>query len=216
MLTQSSVPMKDNLSKLLSTVGDMALKRRAIRILEELELFDQEEILEIGCGNGYYLSLLNRMGKNKLTGVDTDKVALNNGRRYINNTKVKLINAPAENLPFKDKEFDKTICIEVLEYLSNPEKTLKELVRVSKNEVIISCANFNWYRINSFLSKEMREQYKEQIESNGNFINSGFFKKLAGKNNLKLKIIYISNRFEFVRNLFGNFFASEVIGIFSP
>jgi len=62
----------------------------------------------------------------------------------------------------------------------------------------------------------MREQYKEQIESNGNFINSGFFKKLAGKNNLKLKIIYISNRFEFVRNLFGNFFASEVIGIFSP
>lgn len=100
--------------------------------------------------------------------------------------------------------------------MSNPEKAFKELFRVTKKEVIISSANFNWYKINSYFSKNMRKQYKGQLSMNKNFINSKFLKNIAKKNSLNLKIIYISNKFESIRNLFGNWLASEVVGVYRP
>ena len=61
----------------------------------------------------------------------------------------------------------------------------------------------------------MRKQYKKQLSINENFINLKFFKKLAKKNHLKLKAFYVSNKAEKVRNAFGNFLASEIVGVFS-
>src|SRR5574344_57120 len=43
-----------------------------------------------------------------------------------------IIHGDAENLPFKDKEFDYVICNQVLEHSENPLKFLSEIARVSK------------------------------------------------------------------------------------
>lgn len=109
----------------------MALKRRAKRIVQELELKPREKILEIGCGNGYYLNLLNRLELNlNLTGIDNDRHALNDAQKFISDKKVKLILGDASNLPFKNNSFDKVIISEVIEHVQKEDQVLSEIHRV--------------------------------------------------------------------------------------
>lgn len=147
MLRTSSGLTQDKINKLLGSVGDMALKRRARRILEEFGLKDKDEILEVGCGNGYYLSLLNRLKKSvKLTGIDNDTSALRDAKIFINDKRVKIILSSAEALPFKNNSFDKVIMSEVIEHVNNEKKTLQEIYRVLRKDgtLVLTTCNINY------------------------------------------------------------------------
>lgn len=144
MQKQSSEHINSNLDFSLRTVGDMALKRRARRIIEALELKAGDRILEIGCGNGYYLSLLNRLGlRLNLVGIDNDQMALDDAKKFIGDDRVKLINADATKLPFTNNTFDKVVMSEVLEHVQNEKKTLNEAYRVLKPEGIFALTTCN-------------------------------------------------------------------------
>lgn len=123
------------LVSLLANTGDMALKRRARRIIEEINPREGDKILEVGCGDGFYLHLLSNLGiKNlKLVGVDVDKNALKSARKNLKGKKVTLKHGDVmEKLPFKDNSFDKIIMSEVAEHLPDDVKGLKEVYRVIK------------------------------------------------------------------------------------
>lgn len=144
MLKQSSKRIKGKLTELLATVGDMALKRRAGRIIEELELKKGEKILEVGCGNGYYLNLLNRLNLElELIGVDNDPQALRDAKKYISDEKVKLILDNAQNLPLRSNNFDKIILSEVIEHVEDEQKILSEIYRVLKPEGVLVLTTCN-------------------------------------------------------------------------
>lgn len=167
MSTKLSKAIQNKLEKTLLNVGDMALKRRAKRIIEELELRDGDKILEVGCGNGYYLSLLNRLGLNiSLTGIDNDKLALFDAKRFIGDEKVILIFADATRLPFKDSSFNKIICSEVIEHIRDDKKVLQEIHRVLKKEgiMVLSTCNINypffWDPINWLLQHTFKTHIK--------------------------------------------------------
>lgn len=133
MQTQLSKHINRNLDNSLRNVGDMALKRRARKIVEGLDLKDGDKVLEVGCGNGYYLSLLNRLGiKLSLTGVDVDKLALKDAKKFINDSKVKVVFADASKIPFPSNSFDKIVMSEVIEHVNDEKKVLKEVHRVLK------------------------------------------------------------------------------------
>lgn len=147
MSKKLSERIKNRLNFSLKTVGDMALKRRAKRIIEELEICEGDKVLEIGCGNGYYLSLLNRLGlKISLAGIDNDKAALFDAQRFIGDKKVNLILADATKLPFKDNSFNKAICSEVVEHVKDDKKVLREIHRVLKKRgiMVLSTCNINY------------------------------------------------------------------------
>lgn len=144
MSKQSSEHIKSKLERALKTVGDMALKRRARRIVEELELEDGDRVLEVGCGNGYYLSLLNRLGmKFELVGIDNDRSALSDAKINLGNKKVKLVFGKAEVLPFDNENFDKVILSEVIEHVQDEQQTLKEIYRVLKKEGVFTLTTCN-------------------------------------------------------------------------
>lgn len=144
MSKQLSKHIKTNLDKALAKVGDMALKHRAKRIILGLNLQDGDVILEIGCGNGYYLSLLNRLGMNfKLTGLDNDKYSLAEAVKFMGNKKVRLIYGFAEKLPFKNKSFDKIVMSEVIEHVRDEKLALKEAFRVLKDGGILTLTTCN-------------------------------------------------------------------------
>ena len=167
MSKKSSERIRNRLNFSLRTVGDMALKRRAKRIVEALELREGDKILEVGCGNGYYLSLLNRLGlKISLTGIDNDKAALFDAQRFIGDEKVNLIFADATSFPFKNNSFNKIICSEVIEHVKDDKKVLQEMHRVLKSGgiMVLSTCDINypffWDPINWLLQHRFRTHIK--------------------------------------------------------
>ncbi len=130
------------LNILLQNVGDMALKRRARRIIEEINPQKGDRILEVGCGDGFYLHLITNLGVKeiKLTGIDIDQNALNAAKRNLRGKGVKLIKANLmEKLPFEGNSFNKIIMSEVCEHLPDDIKGLKEVKRVlNKGGILVA------------------------------------------------------------------------------
>lgn len=83
------------------------------------------KMLDVGCGD----AIMRGLHHGSYTGVD------------VSGTPDLVINLENENFPFEPNHFDTTICLEVLEHLDNPHDVLSELVRVSKDYVIISLPN---------------------------------------------------------------------------
>lgn len=134
MSKPSSIHTKEKIEKLLANTGDMALKRRARRIIEELDPQDGDRILDVGCGDGYYPYLLSNLGINlRLTGTDFDSNALASARKNLKDKRIPLVQADLmKGLPFEDSSFDKVVMSEVCEHLSDDIKGLKEVRRVLK------------------------------------------------------------------------------------
>jgi ubiquinone/menaquinone biosynthesis C-methylase UbiE len=149
----------DKLTRLLENTGDMALKRRARRIMEEINPQDGDNILEVGCGDGFYLYLLSNLGiKLKLTGVDINPKALESAKRNLKGKKIFLGQADLmKKLPFKKELFDKVIMSEVAEHLPDDVQGLKEVGRVLKKGglLVLTVPNHNypffWDPVNWFL-----------------------------------------------------------------
>lgn len=102
------------------------------------------KILEVGCSSGHLLRTLAAIGLDvEYTGVDIDQYAIEKGTRFLEKNsitgikKARLMVSGAENLPFQDEEFDVAISLNVLEHLKEPRKAISELLRCSKQLVII-------------------------------------------------------------------------------
>lgn len=122
------------LNNLLLNVGDMSLKRRAKKIIERLDLKEGDKIIDIGCGDGFYLYLLSKLSvKISLVGFDYDQIVLTNARKNLGSKKIKLIRGSATDMPFKDGEFSKIIMTEVLEHIEDHKKALNEVFRILKS-----------------------------------------------------------------------------------
>lgn len=126
-------PSRDLLNKLLGNVGDMSLKRRASKILEGLDLKAGDKILDVGCGDGFYLYILNSLPmKFKLIGFDHDEIVLRNARKNVISKSIKLIKGDIIKMPFKENYYKKVIMTEVLEHVEDDKKALLEVYRILK------------------------------------------------------------------------------------
>ena len=128
------------LELLLANTGDMALKRRAKRIIVELTPKSGQKIIDIGCGDGYYLHILSHLNipKLNLSGIDYDINGLNKTKRNLNNSKIKIYAGDLmKKLPFENNSFDKAVMSEVAEHLPNDIKGLKEVYRILKPGAIL-------------------------------------------------------------------------------
>lgn len=93
-------------------------------------------VLDVGCGRGDLRDYLTKVDINSYLGLDTNGAVSLYGSIYA--------------LPFKENSFDTIVMSEVLEHLEHPADALRELVRVSRDRVIITVPN-PW-NINQILS----------------------------------------------------------------
>jgi len=92
------------------------------------------KILDIGCNVGSLLENLRLEGYNNISGADTNKNALTNGRIIYPALKDKLFLSKNSKLPFKENTFDVILMFDLIEHLKNPDKYLSSQVfRVLKN-----------------------------------------------------------------------------------
>lgn len=108
-------------------------------ILEVLKPQKNENILDIGCGMGNSLLILNKLGV-AATGVDASPYMIGLAKNRLGN-KCELKTGQAEDLPFSDNEFDFALLINTLEYLDDPLAALKEAGRVARRKVLICTIN---------------------------------------------------------------------------
>lgn len=135
------------LDKLLSNVGDMSLKRRAKKIIKGLDLKKGDKIIDVGCGDGFYLYILSHLPiKTNLLGYDYDKIVLANAKKNLGPKKIRLVNGSATKIPFKNDSFDKAIMTEVLEHIDDDKKALFEVNRILKpgGTLLLTVPNFNF------------------------------------------------------------------------
>lgn len=113
-------------TKLISMYDDRA-NQIAPRILPFIS--SKDKILDLGCGTGALSKTLKKNGRKNITLVDVDynemcdlyPVTIYDGYK----------------LPFKNKQFDKTLLITVLHHCSDAETVLDEAARMTKGRIIV-------------------------------------------------------------------------------
>lgn len=91
-----------------------------------------DKILDCGCGSASVLEGI--WQKNcQFYGVDISEMGIKMAKERLKKKKnIKLAVANIEKLEFKDNFFDLVYAISLLEHLANPEKAIKEMIRVTK------------------------------------------------------------------------------------
>lgn len=106
-----------------------------IRYILASQFVKNRLVLDSGCGTGYGTSYLAASGARFVIGVDYSKKAIGYAikhNRNINN--VRFIVMDSLNLDFKDNLFDVIVSFEVIEHVKNPEKFIKEINRVLRED----------------------------------------------------------------------------------
>ena len=129
------------------SAGGRAMDSFLERLIPELLRPRQNEsVLDIGCGTGNHLLLLNRFGLD-INGVDASPYMIDIARKRLGN-RCTLKTGNATDLPFDDNEFDLAVLINTLEFLDDPLEALREAGRVAKRKVFIAVINsLSWYSV---------------------------------------------------------------------
>ena len=109
------------------------IRRRCALAYEALAAQPGDEVLDVGCGPGFYVvDMLDIVGANGLvTGVDASAAMLAlAGRKAGERPNVRLLEGEATELPVGDASVDRAISVQVFEYLSDVDAALAELMRV--------------------------------------------------------------------------------------
>ena len=153
-------------------------------------------ILDLGCGDGSLLKLLNKKRNISGYGVDTsiDKII-----KSLDN-KINIINADINDHMhyFKDKSFDYVILAQSLQVVDNPVSLIKEMLRIG-NEAIISFPNMGYWRsrLYLFLRGEMpvtsELPFSWHSTPNIHLCTIKDFKKMCMSNNFQITEEVINN-----------------------
>ncbi len=163
-----------------------------------LNLKENEKILDVGCSQGLYTMNLAKKYNCDFTGIDLDDDAIK--KANYDSKKLGLncnfYKGSIEQLPFKDDEFDKILCLDILEHIKDDENAVNELQRVLKNrgKLVISVPHKKSFFI-------MNLPYNKVNHIKGGHVRRGYDFE-------NLKRILEENKFEVIEkrllvNLFG-------------
>ena len=142
------------------------IKSQEQKMVEKLADIKFNSILEVGCGTGRILKLLNKNFNCVIMGVDFSQSMLDSSRLNLNDESVKLVKAPAQDLPFENNSFDVVITSEVLMHIpkENIKEAVKEICRVSSKYVVIT----EFYKEDIKLAEHcFLHDYTKLFEENG-------------------------------------------------
>jgi arsenite methyltransferase len=115
----------------LYQIGDA--RRRRATVQAAIAAAPGEDVLDVGCGPGFYCAeLVAAVGKaGAVTGVDSSPAMLVlAAQRCAGHENVELLEGAAVALPLADESFDAALSVQVIEYVAEPERALAELHRV--------------------------------------------------------------------------------------
>lgn len=104
-----------------------------------------KSLIDIGCGNSYFLNQLNNTGL-RLFGCDIATKG--------NSIDYGFVKGNIQELPYKDRQFDIVACSHTLEHIINIEKAISELKRIPKKQLIVTvpCQRYYYYTLDEHVN----------------------------------------------------------------
>ena len=115
----------------------IATRARNPYFLDLLKPSEGEKVLDIGCGVGYFMDLLESSSKAEIWGIDISSESVVTAKQYFGD---KVMVGSTDHLPFEDNFFSKALCSEVLEHVPDDIAAIKEIKRIlkPKGELVVT------------------------------------------------------------------------------
>ena len=160
------------------------LKQYGEKLLKEVGITKNQNVLDFGCGSGYYTIPASQIvgNKGKVYALDKDRVCLNDVAKSAQSRKVVNIQIIATSgelkVPLKDESIDVVLLYDVIHsYYFSPttrKELLREIHRISNHNALISV-----------YPRHMELQDAQEILENANFnFERKLFKTLLHDNSL--------------------------------
>ena len=121
--------------------------KKEFKVIAEL-LPNNTRVLDVGCGDGSLMNLLVKEKNIEVRGLELEKQ--NVQECIYKGLPVIQGNAETELYQFPDQSFDYVVLSQTLQAFYNPDKVLKELLRIGKS-VIVSIPNFGYWKVRTSL-----------------------------------------------------------------
>ncbi len=163
----------------LNSREGMAFTRVVCKALEGIPLRSGDRVLEVGCGMGNHITLLESRGF-ELYGIDASGYMIDKARERLGNACTFKMGI-AEDIPFEDNQFELVMLINTLEFVDDFKKAIAEAGRVSRKWICIGFFNsFSWFCI----SEKIRGLFQKGLFSEARFFNlwelKGYIKSILG------------------------------------
>ena len=121
--------------------------KKEFKVISDL-LPNNTRVLDVGCGDGSLMSFLKKEKNIEVRGLelsqDNVQECIAKGLPVIQG------NAETELHQFPNQSFDFVVLSQTLQAFYNPEKVLKDLLRIGKS-VVISIPNFGYWKVRTKL-----------------------------------------------------------------
>ena len=121
--------------------------KKEFKVIADL-LPNNTRVLDVGCGDGSLMNLLVKEKNIEVRGLELEKQ--NVQKCIYKGLPVIQGNAETELYQFPDQSFDYVVLSQTLQAFYNPDKVLKELLRIGKS-VIVSIPNFGYWKVRTSL-----------------------------------------------------------------
>lgn len=140
--------------KRFSEGGAFIDRREKEAVLSALGPVEDKQILEVACGTGRFTVMMAQQGAD-IIGLDISPAMLTQGRQKAKQVgvddHVEFMRGDAARLPFPDDHFDAVFAMRFFHLAPDPEGFIKEMRRVSKEQVFFDTFNrysarsmYNW------------------------------------------------------------------------
>ncbi|WP_246998994.1 class I SAM-dependent methyltransferase [Halosolutus gelatinilyticus] len=140
--------------KRFSRGGQLIDQREKTAVLDAIMPVEDRNVLEIACGTGRFTVMLAERGAD-VVGLDISAAMLQQGRRKARNADLEgtleFLRGDAGRLPFPDDHFDTVIAMRFFHLADDPEAFLREMRRVSSEQIVFDTFNrfssrsvYNW------------------------------------------------------------------------
>jgi len=144
----------------------------AIIYPEFFSINKEEAVLNVGCGDGVQ-AVIYKDNFKKMIGIDISKERLGRARQLmeqegINNAE--FIEANVENMPLSEK-FDKAIAIDIIEHVVNPDRLVREIHRLLKDDgsllVTFPATHDKWTGLFRFIGRKILRRRGKTVRKRG-------------------------------------------------